>query len=142
MKQAATGDTLRVHYTGTLDDGTTFDTSKDRAPMEVTLGGGQILPGVEAALAGMAEGDTKKVTLEPDDAFGDHNPDLVQTVGRGTIPAEIPLEVGAVLEATNETGNPMHLVVLEFNDEDVTLDANHPLAGKALTFELTLVEFA
>ena len=130
MKQAATGDTLRVHYTGTLDDGTTFDTSKDRAPMEVTLGGGQILPGVEAALAGMA------------DAFGDHNPDLVQTVARGTIPAEIPLEVGAVLEATNETGNPMHLVVLEFNDEDVTLDANHPLAGKALTFELTLVEFA
>ena len=63
-------------------------------------------------------------------------------MARGTIPAEIPLEVGAVLEATNETGNPMHLVVLEFNDEDVTLDANHPLAGKALTFELTLVEFA
>jgi len=142
MKQATTGDTLRVHYTGTLDDGTTFDTSKDRAPMEITLGGGQILPGVEDALAGMTEGATKKVTLEPDDAFGDHNPDLVQTVARSTIPAEIPLDVGVVLEATDETGNPLNLLVLEFNGEDVTLDANHPLAGKALTFELTLVEFA
>jgi FKBP-type peptidyl-prolyl cis-trans isomerase 2 len=142
MRQAATGDTVRVHFTGTLDDGSTFDTSTDRAPMEVTLGGGQILPGVENALAGMAEGDMKKVTLEPDDAFGDHNPDLVQKVPRATIPAEIPLDVGAVLEATNEQGHPMHLVVLDFNDQDVTLDANHPLAGKALTFELTLVEFA
>ena len=142
MKQATAGDTVRVHYTGTLEDGSTFDTSKDRDPMEVNLGSGQILSGVEDALIGMAEGDTKKVTLAPDDAFGDRNPELVQNVGRSTIPAEIPLEVGAVLEATNETGNPMHLVVLEFNDEDVTLDANHPLAGKALTFELTLVEFA
>lgn len=142
MKQATAGDTVRVHYTGTLEDGSTFDTSVDRDPMEVTLGGGQILPGVEAALAGMAEGDTKKVTLEAGDAFGDHNPELVQTVARGTIPAEIPLEVGAVLEATNETGNPMHLVVVAFNDDDVTLDANHPLAGKALTFDLTLVSIA
>ncbi|MAN81540.1 MAG: peptidylprolyl isomerase [Rhodospirillaceae bacterium] len=139
MKQATAGDTVRVHYTGTLEDGSTFDTSKDRDPMEVNLGSGQILSGVEDALIGMAEGDTKKVTLAPDDAFGDRNPELVQNVGRSTIPAEIPLEVGAVLEATNEAGNPMHLVVVSFDDEEVTLDANHPLAGKALTFDLTLV---
>ena len=90
----------------------------------------------------MAEGDTKKVTLDAEDAFGVHNPELVQNVERERIPAEIELEVGAMLQATDETGNPLRLVVVAINDNDVTLDANHPLAGKALTFELTLVGFA
>lgn len=142
MKQATAGDTVRVHYTGTLDDGTTFDTSENRDPMEVTIGSGQILPGVENALTGMAEGDTKKVTLAPEDAFGDRNPGLVHNVDRTRIPEEVPLEVGTVLEATDQTGNPMHLTVVEFDEKEVTLDANHPLAGQALTFELKLVAIA
>ena len=133
---------MRVHYTGTLDDGTTFDTSENRDPMEVTIGSGQILPGVENALTGMAEGDTKKVTLAPEDAFGDRNPGLVHNVDRTRIPEEVPLEVGTVLEATDQTGNPMHLTVVEFDEKEVTLDANHPLAGQALTFELKLVAIA
>ncbi|MEQ8506152.1 MAG: peptidylprolyl isomerase [Rhodospirillales bacterium] len=142
MKQAEVGDTVQVHYKGTLEDGATFDSSEDRDPLEITIGNGQILPGVESALTGMAEGDTKKVTLDAEDAFGVHNPELVQNVERERIPAEIELEVGAMLQATDETGNPLRLVVVAINDNDVTLDANHPLAGKALTFELTLVGFA
>ena len=142
MKQATAGDTVRVHYTGTLDNGTTFDTSADKDPMEVTLGSGQILPGVEDAILGMTEGDSKTVTLEAESAFGVHNPDLIQQVERARIPDEIDLEIGAVLQATDETGNPLHLTVVEFDDQAVNLDANHPLAGRDLTFELTLVEFA
>ena len=142
MKQAEVGDTVQVHYKGTLEDGATFDSSEDRDPLEITIGNGQILPGVESALTGMAEGDTKKVTLDAEDAFGVHNPELVQNVERERIPAEIELEVGAMLQVTDETGNPLRLVVVAINDNDVTLDANHPLAGKALTFELTLVGFA
>ena len=142
MKQAEVGDTVQVHYKGTLEDGATFDSSEDRDPLEITIGNGQILPGVESALTGMAEGDTKKGTLDAEDAFGVHNPELVQNVERERIPAEIELEVGAMLQATDETGNPLRLVVVAINDNDVTLDANHPLAGKALTFELTLVGFA
>lgn len=141
MRQATTGDTVRVHYTGTLGNGTEFDSSAEREPIEITIGSGQFFPGFESALVGMAEGDTKTVTLEPENAFGSRDPQLIHNVERERIPAEVKLEIGAVLEASGDTGDLIRLMVVDVNDTDVTLDANHPLAGEALTFEFTLVEF-
>ena len=141
MRQATTGDTVHVHYRGTLDDGSEFDNSAGREPIEVTIGNGQVIPGFENALMGMAEGDTKSVTLAPEDAYGPTNPDLVHVVERDRIPDEVDLAVGAVLQAADASGNEIRLQVVEFSDDNVTLDANHPLAGKALTFELQLVGF-
>ena len=141
MRQATSGDRVRVHFTGTLDDGTKFDSSAERKPIEITIGSGQFLPGLESALEGMAEGDTKKVTLESENAFGARNPQLIQIVGRDTIPAEIKLEIGTIFEAKNKNGDLTPVKVVEISDETVTFDANYLLAGKALTFELTLVDF-
>ena len=141
MRQATTGDTVHVHYRGTLDDGSEFDNSAGREPIEVTIGNGQVIPGFENALMGMAEGDTKSVTLAPEDAYGPTNPDLLHVVERDRIPDEVDLAVGAVLQAADANGNEIRLQVVEFSDDNVTLDANHPLAGKALTFELQLVGF-
>ena len=141
MRQATTGDTVHVHYRGTLDDGSEFDNSAGREPIEVTIGNGQVIPGFENALMGMAEGDTKSVTLAPEDAYGPTNPGLVHVIERDRIPDEVDLAVGAVLQAADANGNEIRLQVVEFSDDNVTLDANHPLAGKALTFELQLVGF-
>jgi peptidylprolyl isomerase len=141
MRQATTGDTLRVHYTGTLADGTEFDSSTSRDPLVVTIGEGQVIPGFEDALVGMAEGESKSVTLPPEDAYGPHHDQLVHTVERTRIPETIDLEVGTVLQAADPSGNQLRLQVVEFSDDTVTLDANHPLAGKALTFDLQLVGF-
>lgn len=140
MKQATPGDTVRVHYTGTLADGTKFDTSAGRDPIELTIGSGRVIPGFEKAIVGMAEGDTKNVTVEPDDAYGPRDPHLIQTVERGRLPADIDLDVGTMLQASDPSGNQVRLQVVELSDENVTLDANHPLAGKPLIFELELVE--
>jgi peptidylprolyl isomerase len=141
MKQVANGDTVRVHYTGTFADGSEFDSSVGREPIEVTIGTGQVIPGFENALVGMAEGDAKSVTLEPEHAYGEPDDQLVQVVERTRIPAEVNLVVGSVLEASDSAGNQMRLTVVEFDNDNVTLDANHPLAGKALTFDLQLVGF-
>jgi peptidylprolyl isomerase len=141
MKQAEIGDTVRVHYTGTFPDGTQFDTSADRGPLEVTLGSREVIPGFEEAIVGMAEGESKAVTVEPDAAYGMPDPQLVSTVERERIPPEIELQVGLELQATNSTGQPVRLTVVDLSDDSVTLDANHPLAGVPLTFELELVEF-
>ncbi len=141
MRQVATGDTVRVHYTGTLDDGTEFDTSTDRDPIAFMIGGGQVLPGFENALVGMTEGETKSITLSPEDAYGPHDPELLHAVERERIPDEIDLKVGALLQAGDAQSNEITLRVVEVSDEMATLDANHPLAGETLTFELTMVAF-
>jgi len=142
MKQASTGDTVHVHYRGTLSDGTEFDNSVGRDPLQVTLGQGQVIPGFENALMGMAEGDTKTITLPPEEAYGDKNPGLIHEVERAQIPPEIQLEVGGMLAATDAQGRQMQLTVVALEGDKVTLDANHPLAGKALTFELTMAKIA
>ena len=141
MRQTTIGDNVRVHYTGTLDDGTEFERSAEGEPIKITIGSGQFFPELESALVGMAVGDTKKVTLEPENAYGAYNPQLTKNVGRDSIPAEIKLEIGTILEEKNENGDLAPLKVVEISDENVTFDTNHPLADKALTFELTLVEF-
>ena len=141
MRQVTTGDTVRVHYQGTLDDGTEFDSSAGRGPLELTIGGGQILPGFEAALMGLSAGDTNSVTLQPGDAYGQHDPQLIHKIERSQVPDEVDLQVGTALGATDSEGNQIRLLVTAIDGDTVTIDANHPLAGKALTFELELVGF-
>ena len=142
MTQAKAGDTVRIHYRGTLDDGSEFDSSAGRDPLEFTLGGGQVIPGFDNAVTGMTVGESKTVTIPPEEAYGEKNPGMVHEVPRAEIPANIPLHEGAMLSASDGQGRQMQLMVVEANDETVKLDANHPLAGKALTFELTLDSIA
>ncbi|MFD1341522.1 FKBP-type peptidyl-prolyl cis-trans isomerase [Litorisediminicola beolgyonensis] len=140
MSEVKSGDTVRIHYTGTLADGSTFDSSAGREPLEFTVGSGQIIPGLDRALPGMTVGDTKKVEIAADDAYGQPNPDARQEVPRDQIPADIPLEPGTQLQVQTQAGQVMPVTVAEVSDTIVTLDANHPLAGKDLTFDIELVE--
>lgn len=140
MSQAAKGNTVLFHYTGSLADGTVFDSSTGREPLRVELGGGQIIPGVDQALAGMTPGDSKTVTIAADHAYGPHREELIHEVDRGKLSPEMTVEVGDRLEGTDATGKRLHLTVVEVTDQAVKLDANHPLAGEDLTFELKLVE--
>ncbi|WP_299375897.1 peptidylprolyl isomerase [uncultured Tateyamaria sp.] len=135
------GDTVRIHYTGTLLDGTVFDSSDGRDPLEFVVGSGQIIPGLDVALPGMSAGEKKTVQIPCDQAYGAINPALQQGVPRDAIPAEIPLEVGLQLQMQTPQGQPMPVTVVEVGDEEVMLDANHPLAGKDLKFDFEVVSF-
>lgn len=138
MAQADNGSKVNVHYTGTLDDGTVFDTSQDREPLQFTLGQGQVIAGFENAVVGMSEGETKSITIPMEEAYGPRNEDLVLTVGRDQLPQDMEPEVGMVLQA-NINDQIAHLEVVEVQEDSVVLDGNHPMAGKQLNFELTLV---
>lgn len=140
MTEAKAGDKVRIHYTGTLADGSTFDSSEGRAPLEFTIGAGQVIPGFDKAVTGMTIGEQKTVTIPADDAYGQPDPRGFQTVPREHIPEEIPLEVGLMLQAVGQDGQAMPVSVAEISETEVTLDANHRLAGKDLTFALELVE--
>lgn len=140
MAQAKSGDTVKVHYTGTLQDGTPFDSSAGRTPLEFTLGEGNVIPGFDEAVVGMSPGDTKTVTVASDQAYGPRQENAVQEFPRSMVPETIELETGMRLQAADPTGQPLMLTVVAISDETVTLDANHPLAGEDLTFELELVE--
>ena len=142
MTQAKSGDTVRIHYTGTLDDGTEFDSSAGRDPLEFALGGGQVIPGFDSAVDGMAVGESKSVTIQPDQAYGQRHEQLVQQVPRSALPEDMKPEVGMHLQSQSPEGQVMNLVVTEVQDDTITVDANHPLAGQALTFALELVEIA
>lgn len=139
MTQVKAGDTVAIHYTGTLLDGSTFDSSEGRDPLEFVVGSGQIIPGLDVALPGMAVGDKKTVQIECAQAYGPINPEMRQAVPREGIPPEIPLEVGTQLQMQTQTGQPLPVMVVEVDEATVTLDANHPLAGKDLTFDFELV---
>ncbi|PJE30073.1 FKBP-type peptidyl-prolyl cis-trans isomerase SlyD [Pseudooceanicola marinus] len=140
MSTAKSGDTVRIHYTGTLTDGTTFDSSAGREPLEFTVGSGQIIPGLDKAIPGMAVGETQKVEIPSEEAYGAHNPDALQQVPRDAIPSEIPLEMGLQLQMQTPQGQAIPVTVVEITDENVTLDANHMLAGKDLVFDIEMVE--
>jgi len=142
MTQAKPGDTVRIHYTGTLSDGTTFDSSSGRDPLEFTVGSGQIIPGLDAAIPGMETGEKKKVEIPCDQAYGQRNEEAIQTVDRGMVPDTIELEKGLQLQVQTPQGQQVPVVVTEITDTEVTLDANHPLAGRDLTFDIELVEIA
>ncbi|GAA4225468.1 peptidylprolyl isomerase [Sagittula marina] len=142
MTQVKSGDTVRLHYTGTLQDGSEFDSSRGRDPLEFEVGSGQIIPGLDKALTGMTVGDQKKVEIPADEAYGQPDPQALQAVPRADIPDDIPLEVGLQLQVQTQTGQVMPVTVQEVSEETVTLDANHPLAGKDLTFDIELVAIA
>ena len=139
MSEVKTGDTVRIHYTGTLKDGTTFDSSEGRDPLEFKVGSGQIIPGLDSALPGMAVGDTKTVEVACADAYGPINPAMRQSVPRDGIPDHIPLDPGTQLQMQTSEGQAIPVTVVEVSDDEVTLDANHPLAGQDLTFAIEVV---
>lgn len=139
MAQARSGDTVRVHYTGKLNDETVFDSSTGREPLEFTVGEGRVIPGFEEAVAGMEVGEEKTVTIPSDQAYGTRREEMVAQVGRDQFPPEIDPRVGQQLQMNRE-GQTFLVTVADVSDQSVTLDANHPLAGEDLTFDLELVE--
>lgn len=139
MTEAKSGDTVAIHYTGTLLDGTTFDSSDGRDPLEFVIGSGQIIPGLDVALPGMSVGDKKNVKIACEQAYGPLNPEMRQAVPREGIPEDIPLEVGTQLQMQTPDGQALPVIVVEVDEATVTLDANHPLAGKDLTFDIEVM---
>ncbi|MGB0652660.1 MAG: FKBP-type peptidyl-prolyl cis-trans isomerase [Thermoplasmatota archaeon] len=135
---AATGDTIQVHYTGRLTTGQVFDSSRERDPLTVQLGAGQVIAGFENALVGMEEGDTTTATLAPEQAYGEHDERLVRKVSHEDLKSDA-LEVGVRLALQREDGMVMEASVTAMDDEGITLDFNHELAGKTLVFDLEVV---
>ena len=142
MSTAKSGDTVKIHYTGTLDDGTQFDSSAGREPLEFELGSGQVIPGFDKAVDGMTVGESKNFRLEADEAYGEHHDELVQQVDRNALPDDIDPQAGMALQSTSPDGQVAQFTVTEVTEETITVDANHPLAGHALNFEIELVAIA
>ncbi|MCC5871361.1 MAG: peptidylprolyl isomerase [Gammaproteobacteria bacterium] len=140
MAEAKQGDTVRVHYTGQLADGTEFDSSRDRDPLEFQVGSGQVIAGFESAVAGMAVGDSCTTTIVAEEAYGPRRDELVVDVDRSQLPGDMDLEVGQALQVKDQNDQPFVVHVAAVADDAVKLDANHPLAGRDLTFEIELVE--
>ena len=140
MAAAKSGDTVQVHYTGKLEDGSEFDSSRPRnEPLEFTLGQGQMIPGFEKAVDGMEVGDSKQVKIPSQEAYGEKKQEMIMEVPKGDFPSNITPEVGQQL-AVNTQGKQVPVVITEMRDDTVVLDANHPLAGKDLTFDIELME--
>lgn len=135
----ADGTRVLVHYTGTLDDGTQFDSSRGREPLEVIIGQNMVIPGFERAIVGMEIGQTMTVTLAEEDAYGPHNEEMVIQIPRASFPPEIPAKVGEQLVLRSPEGHEVPALIVDINEQEATIDANHPLAGFALTFEIELV---
>jgi peptidylprolyl isomerase len=140
MPGAKRGDTVKIHYRGTLEDGTVFDSTADGDPFEFTIGEGSVIAGFEAAVTGMTLGERKTVTLAPTDAYGHYDEGMTQEIPRTAIPDHIELSPGMILSAESPDGMPVSFIVKSFDDSQVVIDGNHPLAGRRLTFALELVE--
>jgi FKBP-type peptidyl-prolyl cis-trans isomerase 2 len=141
LAQAEQGDTVRVHYTGRLEDGTVFDTSRDRNPIQFTIGEGRVMPpGFEQAVVGMRPGESNTVRVPMEDAFGPYREDMVVTLDRDRFPGDLKLEVGQTLEIISSGGQRTVVTVTEVSDSEATLNANHPLAGKDLILDVQLIE--
>ncbi len=139
MQQAKKGDKVRVHYTGCLTDGSQFDSSEGRDPLEFTVGAGQMIKGFDAGVEGMAVGEKKSINIAPEDGYGARNEDAVIEFPLEQVPADMQLKPGMQLTLQNQEGHPIHVVVTEVKEDVVVLDANHSLAGKELVFEVELV---
>ncbi len=140
MAQAKVGDTVKVHYTGKLDDGTIFDSSINNEPLQFTIGEGSIIPGFEQAVIGMLPGDAKTELIPVDMAYGPYMEEMTVTVEREQMPTDVEPEVGQQLQIQQPTGQVIPVIITEISDATITLDANHPLAGEELTFDIQLVE--
>jgi len=135
-----TGDTITVNYTGKFEDGNVFDSSEGKEPLKFTVGSGQLIKGFDDAVIGMKAGDKKTVTLAPTDAYGERQDGMIIEIPKTQIPADMQLEVGQRLHLRDPNGQPVPAMVAEITDEVVKMDANHPMAGKTLIFDLEVVE--
>jgi peptidylprolyl isomerase len=142
MTQAKNGDIVKVHYTGKLDDGSIFDSSVDRGPLEFTIGDGNIIPGFVQAVIGMNPSESKTIKIPSDEAYGPHREEMVMAIEREKFPSHISPEVGQQLQVPKTDGNTVVFLVTDVTESQVTLDANHPLAGKDLTFDIELREIS
>lgn len=142
MSKAKDGDTVKVHYTGTLENGEVFDTSKEREPLEFQLGQGQLIPGFEKAVIGMDEGESTTVDIPSNEAYGEVRDDLIINVPKDQLPDDVEPKIGMQLQVNQQNGQPIPVRITEVKDEELILDANHPLAGKDLKFEIKLLEVA
>lgn len=142
MTAAKNGDCVKIHYTGTLEDGTTFDSSAGRDPLEFTLGSGQVIVGFDEAVTGMKTGDKKNVSIPADKAYGERNEEMVITAPRDQVPKDIDPEVGQQLQMAGPDNQPIVVRITKVTDEHILLDANPPLAGKDLVFDIELVAIA
>ncbi len=140
MAQAKHGDTIKVHYTGKLADGTIFDSSVQGDALQFTLGSGQLIPGFEKAVFGMSVGEEKIFIIPADEAYGAHDADRVFTVARSSLPSQMNPAIGQRFQVRQQDGSTIAVMVVAVSDADVTFDANHPLAGKDLTFEIQIIE--
>ncbi len=142
VAQAKHGDTVKVHYTGRLEDGTVFDSSENQNPLEFTLGEGRVIKGFEEAVDGMNTGETRTTTIPAEEAYGERRDEMVFELERDQLPPEIDPEVGQQLQMQLQNGENIPVVVAGLNDDSITIDANHPLAGKTLVFDIELVGIA
>lgn len=140
MAQAKEGDEVQVHYTGRLEDGTVFDTSEDGEPLSFTIGENRVIPGFEEAVTGMQPGESKTTEVEPEQAYGEHREDMVMEMDRGQIPNEVDPEVGQQLQLRLENGQTVPVLITALGEDSVTIDANHPLAGRKLIFDIEVVD--
>jgi peptidylprolyl isomerase len=139
MSTAKQGDTVYIHYTGKLNDGIVFDSSKNREPLEFEIGKGEVIPGFENAVLDMEVGQTKTFTVVASEAYGPHHEEMILKVEKDRLPDDIKPEVGQHLQAHRPDGGVLNFMVVDVSEKEVTLDANHPLAGRDLTFEIELV---
>ena len=140
MTQTKKGDIVRVHYTGKLADGTVFDSSMEREPLEVCIGQGMVVPGFDKALIGMNKGDTKTVKIPPEEAYGNYVEGLNLVIKKEHLPPDIEPQVGMMLHGRADDGENIDATITKVRGDFITLDANHPFAGKTLTFEIQLVD--
>jgi len=142
MSEVRRGDNVKVHYTGTLEDGTVFDSSDGKDPLEFAVGSGQVIPGFDEAMVGMTVGEKKTVHIPVEKAYGERSDSMVITTPIEQVPPDLEPEVGMLLEVGGPNGEIMRVQVVEINEKNIILDANPPLAGKDLTFAIELIECA
>jgi peptidylprolyl isomerase len=142
VSEAKSGDKVKIHYSGTLDDGTQFDSSEGREPLEFDIGSGQVIPGFETAVIGMVVGDNKSISIPPEEAYGPYHKEMVQDIPGSALPEDLTPAIGMQLQGTGADGQTMQFVITEVKDGAITVDGNHPLAGEALNFEIELVAIA
>jgi FKBP-type peptidyl-prolyl cis-trans isomerase 2 len=136
---AQQGSIVKVHYTGSLSDGEVFDSSEGAEPLEFQIGSGQVIPGFELAITGMAEGESKKFTIPSQEAYGDREDSMMVSFPLSNLPEDFDAEIGAQIDLEDEDGNQIPALIIDIDEEKILLDANHPLAGEDLTFEITVV---
>lgn len=142
MQQVKNGDKVKVHYHGKLTNGETFDSSKGRAPLEFEVGSGMVIKGFDDGVTGMAVGEKKTINIPVDEAYGPRNPDMLIEMPKDRFPKDMEIELGMPLSMSDGNGQDYQVVVMEVKEDAVMLDANHPLAGEDLVFDLELVEIA